>query len=52
MKTYMLAKDREFAVVPFGPLMTLKEAQFYQDELAKAGKNVLVVNAATLVEGA
>ena len=46
--TYKLAKETKDAVVPFGPLMTLKEAQGYQADMEKAGFSCLVVNCASL----
>jgi hypothetical protein len=42
--TYRLAKVQPFNLVPFGPCMTLPEAQAYQESLAKAGLPVVVVN--------
>jgi hypothetical protein len=42
--TYRLAKVQPFNLQPFGPLMTLTEAQAYQESLAKAGLPVVVVN--------
>ena len=45
MKTYRLAAEREFGLVPFGPLMTLNEAEAYRDQLVKQGKLVHVINA-------
>jgi hypothetical protein len=46
-KTYKLAKENTFNVMPFGPMLTLEQAQMYQDQLTRAGKLVLVVNMAT-----
>lgn len=48
MKTYRLAAEREFELVPFGPLMTLSEAESYRDQLVKAGKLVHVINATAM----
>lgn len=48
MKTYRLAAEREFELVPFGPLMTLNEAEAYRDQLVKQGKSVHVVNAGSV----
>lgn len=45
MKTYRLAAEREFELVPFGPLMTLSEAESYRDQMVKQGKLVHVINA-------
>lgn len=42
--TYRLAKVQPFHLQPFGPCMTLGEAQAYQESLAKAGLPVVVVN--------
>ena len=46
MKTYRLAKENQFAVVPFGPMFTLEKAESYRDQMKEAGFNVLVVNMA------
>jgi hypothetical protein len=46
-KTYRLAKDGAFQVIPFGPLMTLAKAESYRDDLSFAFPNILVVNTAT-----
>ncbi len=40
---YRLAKDNAFSVVPFGPRMTLQQAQAYQADMALANMPVLVV---------
>lgn len=45
MKTYCLAAEREFELIPFGPLMTLSEAEAYRDQMVKQGKLVHVINA-------
>jgi len=42
--TYQLATVHLHHVAPFGPLMTLAEAQAYQRDMAKAGFPVVVVN--------
>jgi hypothetical protein len=46
-KTYRLAKDGAFQIVPFGPLMTLAKAESYRDDLAICFPNILVVNTVT-----
>jgi len=43
-KTYKLAKESEFGVHPFGPLMTLPKAEIYQREMETGGFPVLIVN--------
>lgn len=48
MKTYRLAAEREFDLVPFGPLMTLSEAEAFRDQLVKQGKIVHVINAGNI----
>ena len=40
---YRLAKDGAFNVQPFGPRMTLEQAQGYQADMALANMPVLVV---------
>jgi hypothetical protein len=42
--TYQLAKETAYRLEPFGPRMTLAQAQRYQSDLTKAGFTVLVVN--------
>jgi hypothetical protein len=42
--TYRLATVHLHHVAPFGPLMTLAQAQTYQREMALAGFPVVVVN--------
>lgn len=49
-KVYKLAIEREFSIEPFGPYMTLTQAEGYQHQMVKAGKKVLIVNAMTLSE--
>jgi hypothetical protein len=47
MKTYRLATIGDFGINKvFGPMMTLDRAEYYRDEIAKAGKEVHVVNMA------
>ena len=46
-KTYKLAINGPFEVIPFGPLMTLEEAKSYQKDMALANVQVLIVNTAT-----
>ncbi len=41
---YRLAKDNGFALVPYGPTMTLDKALAYQADLVLAGFNPIVVN--------
>jgi hypothetical protein len=41
--TYRLAKEGAFNVQPFGPAMTLAQAQAYQSDMALANVHVLVV---------
>lgn len=48
MKTYRLAAEREFELVPFGPMMTLGEAEAYRDLMVKQGKLVHVINATAM----
>lgn len=43
-KTYRLARDGAFQIVPFGPLMTLAKAESYQHNLMLAGFPCLVIN--------
>ena len=43
-KTYKLAKESEFGVHPFGPLMTLLKAERYQRDMETGGFPVLIVN--------
>lgn len=43
-KTYRLARDGAFQIVPFGPLMTLAQAESYQVDMTLAGFPCLVVN--------
>jgi hypothetical protein len=44
-RTYRLAIVRPFDVLPFGPLMTLPEAESYRDQMrAKGFASVVVVN--------
>lgn len=40
---YQLAKEGAFNVQPFGPAMTLAQAQAYQADMALANMPVLVV---------
>jgi len=42
--TYQLAKETAYRLEPFGPRMTLAQAQRYQSDLARAGFTVLVIN--------
>lgn len=42
--TYRLAKVQPFHLQPFGPLMTLPEAESYRDQMLRAGVSVVVVN--------
>ena len=45
IKTYRLAKNLPFAVVPFGPVMTLDQAMAYQSDMVLAGfHSVVVIN--------
>ena len=48
IKTYALAIQRPvgFKALRFPP-MTLAQAEYWRDELAKAGKHVFVINLAT-----
>ncbi len=46
--TYQLAKHGAFNVQPFGPPMTLDQAQGYQAEMALANVHVLVVRKGAL----
>lgn len=48
MKTYKLAIDKEHGLVPFGPLLTLQEAERWHKAMAEAGKECLVVNVASV----
>jgi len=41
--TYQLAKHGAFSIQPFGPCMTLDQAQGYQADMALANVHVLVV---------
>ena len=41
---YRLAKEGDYMVIPFGPLLTLAQAQAYQADLALAGMPCLVIN--------
>ena len=41
--TYQLAKHGAFSIQPFGPPMTLDQAQRYQADMALANVHVLVV---------
>ena len=43
-KTYRLARDGAFQIVPFGPLMTLARAEAYQVDMTLAGFPCIVVN--------
>ena len=43
-KTYRLAREGAFQIVPFGPLMTLAKAESYQADMTLAGFPCLVVN--------
>ena len=45
--TYKLAINGPFEVRPFGPLMTLDQAESYQKDMALANVQVLIVNTAT-----
>jgi hypothetical protein len=42
--TYKLATVHLHHVAPFGPLMTLAQAQAFQSDMVKAGCSVVVVN--------
>lgn len=44
MQTYQLAKDTPFVVKGFGPLMTLEKAEYYQDQMTRAGFPVVILN--------
>ena len=41
---YRLAREGTWQVQPFGPLLTLAQAQAYQADLALAGMPCLVIN--------
>lgn len=43
-RIYRLAKDGAYQVQPFGPLLTLAQAQAYQVDMALGGFDVLVIN--------
>ena len=43
-KTFRLAKDGAYQLQPFGPMLSLEQATYYQAEMAKGGYDVLVVN--------
>ena len=45
--TYRLALNGPYEVKPFGPLMTLAKAEMYQQDMALANVQVLVVNTST-----
>lgn len=45
---YQLAKDGAYNVQPFGPRMTLEQAQRYQADMARANMPVLVVRVGAL----
>ena len=49
-KTYRLAKNTPYAVVPFGPMMTLEKAQKYQSDMIRGGFDVVVKNMAEGIE--
>ena len=42
---YRLAKEGTYQLQPFGPLLTLAQAQAYQADMALANCLVLVINA-------
>lgn len=44
VKAYRLAKDGAYQLQPFGPLLTLAQAQAYQADMALGGFDVLVIN--------
>lgn len=44
MKIYRLAIETQHAIRPFGPLMTLKEAESYRETMRNLGKPCLVIN--------
>ena len=44
---YRLARNGQFQVEPFGPLMTLAKAELYQADMALANCHVLIINTAT-----
>jgi len=43
-KMYRLAKDGVYQVQPFGPLLTLAQAQKYQADMLLGGFDVLILN--------
>jgi len=45
---YRLAKDGAYQLQPFGPLLTLAQAQAYQADMALGGFDVLVINSKAL----
>lgn len=47
VKSYRLAKDGAFQVVPFGPLMSLAMAEKYQGDLSSVFPSIMVINVAT-----
>ena len=49
MKNYILATETESGLkaLPFGPF-TLAQAEYWQAEMAKAGKPVLIVNSKSI----
>lgn len=49
-RQYRLAKNREYHVIPFGPVMTLAQAQMYQADMIAGGFDCLVINTQTFVE--
>lgn len=44
MRTYRLAIETQYAIRPFGPLMTLHDAESYRDTMRNLGKTCLVIN--------
>jgi hypothetical protein len=43
-KAYRLAREGAWQIEPFGPMLTLEQAQKYQADMALANVSVLVIN--------
>ena len=44
VKAYRLAREGTWQIEPFGPMLTLEQAQRYQADMALANVSVLVIN--------
>lgn len=44
VKAYRLAREGAWQIEPFGPMLTLEQAQRYQADMALANVSVLVIN--------